>query len=95
MINQYKKITVRTFGPSGSYTDRTADALCTDESRRKGDGGFGGTGRAAYVLSGTGEVMPEAGDIIMDEDREREITEIRICRDLTGKIRAIKCVTFN
>jgi len=94
MTDTYKKVSVRTFGRDGAYTDHAAEALCTEEGGKKGNDGFGDKGRAVYILRGKA-VMPHAGDIITDGGRAREITEIKICRDLDGEIRAVKCVTFN
>ena len=94
MTSTYKKISVRLFGPGGAYADRAADAVCTEEIRKKGNGGFGDEGRTVYVLRGKA-VMPHPGDIITDGNRAREITGIEICRDLDGEIRAVKCTTFN
>ena len=94
MTSTYKRVSVRIFGRDGTYTDHTADALCTEENKCRGNDGFGDKGKAVYVLSGK-TVMPGTGDIITDGDRAREITEIKICRDLDGEIRAVRCTTFN
>ena len=94
MTNNSRQVAVRIFTPGGAYTDHVSEALCTEETKRRGRDGFGDAGRAVYLLRG-GSVMPGAGDIITDGDREHEITEIEICRDLAGKIRAVKCTTVN
>ncbi len=94
MTDTYKQVSVRIFGRDGAYTDHAAEALCTQESVKKGNDGFGDRGKAVYVLRGKA-VMPHAGDIITDGDRAREIIETNICRDLDGEIRAVKCTTFN
>ena len=94
MINRYRKVTLRIFGRNGAYTDSETDALCTQEERKRGNG-FGGEGNAVYIILPGTEVMPGAGDIITDGDRKREITEVKICRDLAGEVRAVKCITLN
>ena len=94
MTSTYRKVSVRIFGPNGGYADHAADALCTEENKKRGNDGFGGEGRAVYVRPGKA-VIPGPGDIITDGDRAREITEMKICRDLDGEIRAVRCTTFN
>ena len=94
MTSTYKRVSVRIFGRDGTYTDHAADALCTEEIKSRGNDGFGDDGQAVYVLSGK-RVMPGTGDVITDGDRAREITAIRICRDLGGEIRAVRCTTLN
>ena len=94
MTNYSKQVAVRIFTPGGAYTDHVSEALCTEEMKCRGRDGFGDGGRAVYLLRG-GSVMPGAGDIITDGDREHEISEVKICRDLAGEIRAVKCITLN
>ena len=94
MTNNSRQVAVRIFTPGGAYTDHATEALCTAETKCRGRDGFGDAGRAVYLLRG-GSVMPGAGDIIRDGDREHEISEVKICRDLAGEIRAVKCITLN
>ena len=68
MTNNSRQVAVRIFTPGGAYTDHVSEALCTEETKRRGRDGFGDAGRAVYLLRG-GSVMPGAGDIITDGDR--------------------------
>ena len=69
-------------------------AVLAGEIRKQYEHPGGSRGRRIYLLSAE-EVLPAPGDIIADAEREFEITEVLICRDLDGKIRAARCTTLN
>lgn len=87
------EITLRRFagfnGGEKQYSDISIPARCVSENS-----GAGGNGRKEYLLPGVTE-LPVPGDRILDDGRERDITEVKVCRDITGNIRAVKCSTLN
>jgi hypothetical protein len=69
-------------------------AVLTSEEHKTFDRIRGETGSRVYLLF-CEEVLPEPGDIIIDTEKEYEITEVKICRDISGKVRAVRCTTLN
>ena len=69
-------------------------AVLAAEQHKHGDCIGGDPGYRVYLLFPE-EIMPAAGDIISDGGMEFEITEVKICRDISGKIRAVRCTTLN
>ena len=69
-------------------------AVLTVEEHKTCDRIRGETGGRGYLLF-CEEILPEPGDIIIDMEREYEITEVKICRDISGKVRAVRCTTLN
>ena len=69
-------------------------AVLTAEQHKQGNCISGDQGYRVYLLFPE-EIMPAAGDIISDRSMEFEITEIKVCRDISGNIRAVRCTTLN
>ena len=69
-------------------------AIKIKEVQKEGNSIEGSPGRNIYLLPDDSH-WPVPGDIIRDGEKEYEIIEVRICRDLSGKIRAVRCTTLN
>ena len=54
-----------------------------------------GTSSASIYLFGPDIRIPEIGDRIVDDGTEHEIISIKFCRDITGKLRGIRCTALN
>ena len=63
-------------------------AVAREEKKTQGES-------ECVYLFGPEIISPEIGDRIVDEDREHEITSIKFCRDITGKLRGIRCTALN
>jgi hypothetical protein len=81
---------------SGPDTGNSCEipAVLAAEQHKQGNSIKGDPGYRIYLLF-PGELLPAAGDIISDCGMEFEITEIKFCRDVSGKIRAVRCTTLN
>ena len=69
-------------------------AVLIEEEHKSCDRIAGDPGKRIYLLFPDGEV-PEPGNIIVDAEKEFEITEVKICRDISGKVRAVRCTALN
>ena len=69
-------------------------AVLSKEEHKSCDRIRGEPGGRVYLLFPE-KVFPVPGDIIVDMETEYEITEIKICRDVSGKVRAVRCTTLN
>ena len=88
-----KKTSESDTGDNGSISCEVP-AVLTAEQHKHGNCIGGDPGYRVYLLFPE-EIMPAAGDIISDRGMEFEITEAKICRDISGKIRAVRCKTLN
>ena len=75
-------------------TEYTIPAIKIMELQNESNTIAGSPGRNIYLLTDCG-ILPVPGDIIRDGDKEFSIIETKICRDISGKIRAVRCVTLN
>ena len=69
-------------------------AVLTAEEHKTCDRIRGETGGRVYLLF-CEKILPAPGNIIIDMEKEYEITEVKICRDISGKVRAVRCTTLN
>lgn len=77
-----------------SETGYEIPAVLSKEEHKSCDRARGEPGGRVYLLFPE-EVFPVPGDIIIDMKTEYEITEIKVCRDVSGKVRAVRCTTLN
>ena len=75
-------------------TEHTIPAIKIMEVQKESNTIAGSPGGNIYLLTDC-RVLPVPGDIIRDGEKEFSIIETKICRDISGKIRAVRCVTLN
>lgn len=75
-------------------TEYTIPAVKITEVRKESNSVSGSPGGNIYLLTDCG-ILPVPGDIIRDGEKEFSIIETKICRDVSGKIRAVRCITLN
>ena len=75
-------------------TEHTVSAIKVNELQKEGNSAAGPGGGNIYLLTDCG-ILPVPGDIIRDGGKEFSIIETKVCRDISGKIRAVRCITLN
>ena len=75
-------------------TEYTIPAIKIMEVQKESNSIAGSPGGNIYLLTDCG-ILPVPGDIIRDGTKEFSIIETKICRDISGKIRAVRCITLN
>jgi hypothetical protein len=75
-------------------TEYTVPAIKITEVQKESNSIAGSPGRNIYLLTDCG-IIPVPGDIIRDGAKEFSIIETKICRDISGRIRAVRCITLN
>ena len=66
----------------------------TKEVKKSQNGVDGGRGILEYLLPGS-KILVSPGDIIEENSESHEIIETKVCRDMSGKICAVRCTTLN
>lgn len=97
MIKKHDIITLRKVseesGTENGTGFRIPAALIGEQHKQPGLIG-GDPGRRVYLLFPE-SVFPAVGDTISDNSGEYTITEIKVCRDVAGQVRAVCCTTLN
>ena len=76
------------------FEERRIEVLKRKEVKKCGDRKSFEVGGLEYLIFSE-EIFMEPGDIIVENGDEHEILEMRVYRDITGKVCAVSCITIN